>query len=216
MSKPVRDISGLKFGLWIVAEHVSGPKWICECACGIRSVVWSTNLISGKSTSCGCDRPQKMRAKISTHGMSGSDIFDVWNGMIQRCYNPKNPSFKSYGARGIKVCDSWRASIHQFDADVGPRPTPRHTVDRINNDGNYEPANCHWATITEQANNRRTNRRVSVGGENMTLAQASRKMQVNHSTVRARLRRGWTIERALQLALREVMGCQTDTKPPSA
>lgn len=120
----------------------------------------------------------------------------VWHGMKERCENPKNPKFYRYGARGIAVCERWQ-KFEKFFADMGHRPSRQHTVERKNNDGNYEPGNVVWALAEEQANNRSTNLRIEIGGVTRTLAQWCRQHGMSMGLVSARIKRGWSPIRAL-------------------
>lgn len=153
------------FGLLVAIEL--GPylkltkqrTWKCRCVCGKELVVRQDCLRSGNTTSCGCQRKVHaavaIRKRCTTHGQSKLAEYFVWKTMKARCRNPKNLEFKNYGGRGIKVCDRWLNSFEAFLGDMGRRPTPAHSIDRINNDGNYEPGNCRWATWKQQAANRR-------------------------------------------------------------
>lgn len=149
------DLTGVRFGRWIViarTDRVSDSYdrfWLCQCDCGTEREVRRQTLIKKESTSCGCKR---------FHGMTHSPVYAVWNGIKQRCTNPNTAEYQDYGGRGIKMYEPWFLSIKQFAADVGPRPTGK-TMDRINNDGNYEPGNVRWATPLEQAHNRRPAKR---------------------------------------------------------
>ena len=115
--------------------------------------------------------------------------YNSWSNTIQRCTNPKHPKFERYGGRGITVCERWRC-FKNFHADMGDRP-PGCSIDRIDNDGNYEPGNCRWASPKQQANNTRRNRRVCIHKENLTIAEAARRAGVAHSTMRFRIKSGW-------------------------
>ena len=123
--------------------------------------------------------------------------FRAWRQMRSRCYNPRMNGYENYGGRGIKVCDAWVDSFENFLADMGTKPTSRHSLDRINNDGNYEPANCKWATKLEQDNNRRTNRFISFMGRRMTIAQWARRIGISVVTLNSRFQRGWSKTAAL-------------------
>ena len=161
---------GQKIGRWIV---VSGPHrhpkwpsnrhpvWECRCDCGTLGRVVQGDLRNGRSTSCGCLRAEQVAAKNTSHGLSDTVAYRRWKGMLDRCYNPKNKSYRHYGGRGIRVYRSWRDSFPAFLAYIGPPPTERHEIDRYpNNDGNYEPGNVRWATHKENCQNtRRTKRR---------------------------------------------------------
>ncbi len=120
-----------------------------------------------------------------------------WINMKSRCLNPNVPNFKHYGGRGVTVCERWKADFGAFFADMGPRPSKHHTIDRIENSGNYEPGNCRWATQSEQGRNRRGNRLVTIDGKTMTLAEAVGRSPVPYNTVLYRLKRGWNIKDAI-------------------
>jgi hypothetical protein len=150
------NIIGRRFGKLVVAaySHTTQNRkacWKCKCDCGRVVILRGNDLLSGRTKSCWCWKT----ADVSRHGESKHDIYRIWAGMKQRCNRPKTRSYKYYGARGVIVCERWIKSFDAFLKDMGPRPSKRHSIDRINNDGNYEPENCRWATAKQQAANKR-------------------------------------------------------------
>lgn len=206
------DVIGDTYGLLTVRGDHEEPGlkrrhvW-CQCTCGRELSVALNNLRSGHTKSCGCHKKQTWESTITTHGLSRKypEEYKVWKGIRSRCYNTKAKNYKDYGARGITMSDSWAESFGQFLADLGPRPSPHHTVERGDNDGPYSKENCAWATREVQANNRRTNRMVELFGETMTLAEAVRRYGaqrgISYQTALARLNRGASAEVALTAAV---------------
>ncbi len=133
-----------------------------------------------------------------TVGGKPSKEYERWSAMKQRCYDPSCPNYKRYGARGIKVCDRWLASYSNFIADMGRRPSSRHSLDRINNDGHYEPGNCRWSTKSEQGRNTRTNRNLTCDGRTMTVVEWAEEIGVSYDFLYHRIEKGWSHERAIK------------------
>lgn len=169
------EMTGRSFGyLTVVSRAQPGSRdgqarWVCRCACGAQTVVSGGNLRSGGIKSCGCLIGELNRKQKTTHGHSPkrkrSAEYTAWRGMYARCYNPKHKSFSDYGGRGITICQQWRESFEAFFADVGLRPDPKRSLDRIDPDGNYEPGNVRWATWSEQRMNQRRSPALAKPGE---------------------------------------------------
>lgn len=139
------------------------------------------------------------RRRGPRQGISTTSLYGIWSGMIQRCANPKRDSYQYYGARGIRVCDRWLHSFANFMADVGPRPSTKHSIDRINNDGNYEPGNCRWATPLEQSHNSPRVHLVEFRGRKYSRTELAELLGISYWTLRTRLDRGVPVEDAVAL-----------------
>ncbi len=159
------DLTGRRFGQLTVLRRaqpvIKRRNWVVRCDCGTIKTVRSDALRPGITVSCGCHKAASTKARFTRHGHARagghSREFTTWRGMRERCRHPGNPAYANYGGRGIRVCERWEV-FENFLADMGPRPA-RHTLDRIDNDGNYEPSNCRWATYSEQLLNTRRSRR---------------------------------------------------------
>ena len=193
------DITGQTFGKLTVLGYAGrglrrSSLWNVRCDCGTEKATTSLNLRHGKSRSCGgCN----FKHGATRHGLVTRE-YRIWHSMKFRCFSPNATHYHSYGGRGITVCQRWVDNFQNFLDDMGMPPTPKHSIDRIDNDGHYEPQNCRWATALEQGQNTRTNRHVTINGETMILADAIRRfMAGKRGTVQSRISRGWSVERAL-------------------
>ena len=195
-------LEGRRFGRLLAVDKnpiktCSSISWNCICDCGNKTIVPSTKLVSGHTSSCGCLHYERFTQSCITHGMRQSAEYNIWCGIKARCLNPNNEAFDRYGGRGITMCDRWKDSFENFYADMGPRPGNNYSVERLNNDGNYEPNNCIWATDTDQANNRRTSCFYSHNGVTKTIAQWSRDYNLPQYKLHKRLIvLGWDFDRA--------------------
>jgi hypothetical protein len=199
----IKDISGQRFGRLFVLRFTEikdrSAHWLCRCDCGAEREIRSSYLLSGHSKSCGClSRELLAGGRQRTHGMAGTPIYLVWSAMLNRCRNPRVNGYENYGGRGITVCDEW-LSFEQFYADMGDQP-PGMSIDRIDNENGYSKENCRWATRKEQTANRRIQRNaitIIIDGNRRAAVEICRERGINPGTFRTRIKRGWSIERAL-------------------
>lgn len=168
-----------------------------QCDCGNTKKIRLISLRNGSTVSCGCYHLERQKTQRLTHGKSDTNEYHVWAGMLDRCRNVNNIKYKDYGGRGVTVCERWTNSFPAFLYDMGVRPTDGHTIDRINNDGNYDPSNCRWATRLEQNRNTRANIRATYMGEEKTLIEWAEIAGLKLKTLHSRLGYGWSMERAM-------------------
>lgn len=198
-----KDLTGQTFARLRVLEPGPSTKgrqaqWYCQCMCGTRVLVSGAELRKGHSRSCGCLQRDTVRTLNYTHGQSKSPEYLAWKAIKGRCHNPRNASYHKYGARGIYVCEAWRTSFDTFLRDMGPRPSPQHSIDRYpDNNGPYAPDNTRWATVHQQARNKRTTRLLTINGMTQCLQDWLAIYPIKGPTFHARIRLGWTPEDAL-------------------
>lgn len=197
MAKALNINPGDKFGNLTCIEELPRVqkmrRWLVKCDCGNTIVMLQKSFVTAHRKSCGC------APRLAPHGLSNEPEYKHWLNMISRCENPNVPRYPNYGGRGVKVCERWRSSVETFYADMGKRPSPRHSLDRVDVNGHYEPKNCRWALPKIQSRNKRTNRLVEVNGWTMTLAEAAERSTLPYNTILYRLRRGWSLDDALAL-----------------
>lgn len=197
-----KNLTGKRFGRITVIEYVGRTgiakvsTWRCRCDCGVEKNMTGTSL-QGGSASCGCLRLERTVAAKRTHGETKSVEYRAWAKLIARCEDPKDKSFSDYGGRGIRVCAEWRRSFPAFLLAVGKRPSPRHSIDRIDNEADYKPGNVRWATRVQQNRNKRTNRRITWAGVTKTSAEWAEHTGIPRHTIEKRINSGWDVGRAL-------------------
>lgn len=199
---------GNKFGRLTAISRISSPReiYLCRCDCGKECIAPGPSLRFGCRSSCGCAKRDHLKRGLNTkHGGSYSPEFSCWSHMRKRCNDPKDPKYYRYGGRGITVCDRWRDSFENFLKDMGRRPSASHSIERDDNNGNYEPSNCHWATPTEQGRNKSTTIRVTVNGETKSLAAWAEYYGLTLNRVYYRIHHaGWPITKALTTPARKM------------
>ncbi len=210
MTAPL-ELAGMKFSRLTVLHRVirghAYTEWLCRCDCGKAIEVRGPCLTRGTTRSCGCFRKEKMQKigqdnKVHGHGLhGGSPTYRSWKAMLERCLKPSGKDWPRYGGRGISVHKPWQQTFEAFLADMGPQPKSQ-TLDRYDNDGDYNPNNCRWASRKEQANNRSSNISITRDGECLTVAEWSSRLGLDPHLVYRRLSRGWSAERALRLPRR--------------
>lgn len=193
------DLTGKTFGRLTVAGYGGKGFWWCKCNCGTAKRINGASLRGGRTESCGCHHREISKKIHITHGRSESALYRIWEGIKSRCLNPKCEAYPKYGGRGITMWTPWVSSFEAFALYVGERPSKRHSLDRMDNDGNYEPGNVKWSTSVEQNNNRRDNKSLTIEGKTRTYAEWCRELGVNYKTFHTRVTRGRTPEEALGL-----------------
>ena len=196
-----KDLTGKRFGrlevLGVARKVTSGKReryyWACRCDCGNEKEVRTDCLTSGNTRSCGCMRDEQAAINVvvnHTHKASMTRPYHIWQKIKDRCQNPNVPCYKRYGGRGIKICEEWLDPEKFMIWALGNGYSDDLTIDRIDNNGNYEPSNCRWADIKTQCRNRRSNVIVEYQGQEMTLIEASERSGINYGTLRQRYRKG--------------------------
>lgn len=197
----IKPLTGKSFGRLTVISFFKilnhKAYWNCLCECGALKKVSGADMTAGKIVSCGCYRNKLVVDRSKTHGESHkTKEYTSWLHLNGRCKSVTNKHYHNYGGRGITVCERWNV-YENFLADMGRAPSPKHSIERKDNNKGYSPENCKWATSKEQSNNRRTNILIEYDGEVRNIGQWALKLNINRGTLESRLKRGWSIDRAL-------------------
>lgn len=206
-----KDLTEQKFGRLKVVKENGRTKygnvlWLCKCECGNETSVTTSSLNSGGTKSCGClwkERVSQSTTKRNTkhgflkYGETAPRLYNIWNKMRGRCMNELNKDYEYYGGRGISICDEWQEYINFYYWAMNNGYDDDLTIDRIDNDEDYSPENCRWATRKQQSNNKSDNHLINFDGETKTIAQWARSLGVKSSLIRSRIHRGWSEKEAL-------------------
>lgn len=196
-------LEGKKFGRLLVVSETGERKgrrivYKCKCDCGNYVHVTSASLVNCHTRSCGCLMRETSKSNLTTHGKSKDRLYSVWIGVKARCYNKNHHSYKNYGARGVVMCEEWRDNYDAFrvwaEANGYNSQAERGdcTLDRIDNDGNYDPSNCRWVNMQEQMNNTRKNVKIELFGEKYTISEASRAFGIKYGNLQSKKYDGWS------------------------
>ena len=203
------DLSGRRFGRLKVVEFIdrnerSQQRWLCKCSCGGSKIIFAHNLMKPHGTrSCGCikrEQTVEINKSRATHGASRTSAYNLYRSMLNRCRCKNAGNYKYYGARGITVCRRWqgRFGFINFKADMGPRPSKQHSIERRKINLGYSPKNCYWATAEQQGQNKRNTIHFELNGERMSLRRACRLAGKHYDTTLQRIGRGWAIKDAFE------------------
>lgn len=198
-----KNITNQRFGRLVALGPITKAKsvnWLCQCDCGNTAIVRADHLTGNSIQSCGCLRLERVVAASIQHGMFGTKIYSTWSRIVQRCTNPNNARYPDYGGRDIKICADWQESFEAFHLYVARLPhfsEKGYTIDRINNNGDYEPGNVRWATSTEQHRNTRKNRLLTFNAKTQCFSAWEEELGLRKGQIWERLHRGWSVEKTL-------------------
>jgi len=220
MKKPKEDFTGRRFERLKVIRYIPSQEregygakkdsrvWLCQCDCGNYIKLRTTQLKEGKAKSCGCYVKEllfEQTKKNTTHGKKNTRLYSIWHGIKGRCLNETDKDYRKYGGRGIKVCKEWIDDFMNFyNWSMANGYRDDLTIDRVDNDGNYEPDNCRWITNKEQSRNRRSNTIYTYKGEGKPLSELCEICGVDYQLIHHRLKRGWSIEKAIETPRRKI------------
>lgn len=201
--QPRHDLTGQTFGDWTVVARgrprgAEGRYWLCRCVCGTEREVNGSTLRKGTSRGCGCGVARAVSAANTTHGLSQTPEHRTWIAMRHRCSNPNNKKWNLYGGRGITVDPRWD-DFATFLADMGPKPSRRHSIERRDGTKGYSPENCYWATPEQQNRNTTRNRTLTFQGETLTVAEWAERKGMRYGSLYARIADDWSVEDALTI-----------------
>lgn len=194
-----KDLTNKRFGKLLVVENTNKKRnkktiWLCKCDCGNYKEVQVDNLTSGHTKSCGC-----LNGKGYKHNLKNTRLYYIWSCMKQRCYNENHKQYKDYGQRGIKICNEWHEFINFYNWAINNDYQDNLTIDRINNNGNYEPDNCRWVNMKIQSNNRRSNHIIEYKNETHTLKEWCDILKLNYKTIQTRINSlKWNVKKAFE------------------
>lgn len=202
------DLTGKKFNMLTAIRIHSKDKynhanWLCKCDCGNETIVAGSNLRSGQAVSCGCYKKERMGNLNKSHNLKYTRIYNIWARMKQRCNNNKDPGYKHYGGRGIKVCGEWQEFKPFYDWSMANGYTEELTLDRINVNRNYEPSNCRWVDMKTQANNKTNTIYWEYNNETHTISEWADILDTTYNTLWQRKLRGWSVEQILSKPIRK-------------
>ena len=217
------DLTGKRFGRLTAIKDTKKIKgscvvWLCKCECGRSIEVISASLLSGNTKSCGCLAREITEKRNTIHSLSRDKdgkrtrLYGIWVRMRQRCKDKNLKDYARYGGRGIKVCKEWSNYKNFYDWALANGYRANLSIDRKDNDGDYEPSNCKWSTLIEQAHNKSNNRLITYCGKTKTLAEWSSTLSIDRKTLSYRLKIGWSIEKAFTTPVRRSKNAFTKSK----
>jgi hypothetical protein len=199
MKKVRSDLTGMVFGQLVAIEYShntpnNAAVWLCKCSCGVEKTISARSLVSGGTISCGCHGKSIIGKSTFVHGHAKrkgtTSEYRCWKNMKNRCYRESDPHYYLYGGRGITICESWLDSFENFIADMGRRPSEKHSIDRIDVDKNYDPSNCRWGTLDQQSRNKRNNIWLEANGERMIMSDWAIEFGIAKETLRKQVKKG--------------------------
>lgn len=209
MGRKLIDLTGQKFGRLTVIKYMGLDKnhkstWLCRCECGNEKIIRKSDLTSGNTKSCGCYIKEITSKRSKTHGLKKSPIYNIWQNMKKRCYNKNCKSYKDYGARGIKICDEWLNIINFHNWAITNGYKKGLSIERVDVNGNYEPSNCTWIPLEEQARNKRSNHLITCNGETHCIAEWAEILGIKRHKIEDRINKlKWSENKTIETLIKE-------------